>query len=190
MIAQISEIREKISRVLDPMRYEHTLGVAYTAACLGMIWGEDPERCELAGLLHDCAKCMTHEEQISGCLLHGIALSDEELRSPQIIHAVYGHYLARTVYGIEDTGILDAVRYHTTGRAQMSTLEKIIYIADFIEPMRYRSKCLREARIEAFRDIDKCMLIILLDTIMYLEESGKPVDSLTYEAYNYFKAII
>ena len=189
-IESIIEIRESIKSELDPLRYEHTLGVAYTAACLGMKWGEDPLKCELAGLLHDCAKCYSHEDQKKGCQDNGISLSEEELLAPQIIHAKYGSFLARSKYGIADDDILNAIKFHTTGRAQMSMLEKIIYIADFIEPMRYKSKCLKEARTEAFRDIDKCMVIILLDTFQYLEQSGKPVESYTYEAYNYFKAIV
>lgn len=189
-INYISDIRKMVKSVLDPMRFEHTLGVSYTAACLGMVWGVDPLKCELAGLLHDCAKCYSHEEQIRGCNDNLIALTDEELLAPQIIHAKYGSFLAETVYGVDDQDILNAIKYHTTGRAQMSMLEKIIYVSDFIEPMRDKSKCLKEARQEAFRDLDRCMVIILLDTFEYLEQTGKPVDSNSFEAYNYLKAII
>lgn len=186
----IAEIREKVKSVLDPLRFEHTLGVAYTASCLGMIWGVDPLKCELAGILHDCAKCLSHEEQIKGCIDNNIPLTEEELASPQVIHAKYGSFLANSLYGIDDEDILNAIRYHTTGRALMSMLEKIVYVADFIEPLRSKSKSLSEARIEAFRDIDRCMVVILLDTFNYLEASGKPIGTESYEAYNYFKAII
>lgn len=189
-IEQIIEIREKVRSDLSPSRFEHTLGVAYTAACMGMIYNEDPLKCELAGLLHDCAKNMTDEELIFGCKNAGISLSREELLSPQIIHSIYGAWLAETKFGIKDEDIINAVRYHTTGRASMSVLEKIIFIADFIEPLRTKAPCLREARHLAFRDIDRCMHLILVDTFEFLNNSGKPVEEKTIEAYNYFKAII
>ena len=186
----IAEIREQIKGQLKPSRYEHTLGVAYTAACMGMVHGEDPLRCELAGLLHDCAKNIPDEELLSACVSAGIPLSEEEIASPQLLHAIYGAYLCKEVFQIDEEDILNAVRYHTTGRQSMSMLEKIIYIADFIEPLRDKATCLREARKLAFTDIDRCMYEILVNTIEYLSDKGKPIEKHTLEAYNYFKAII
>lgn len=182
----IITVREKLKVILDTPRYEHTLGVAYTAACMGMYWGEDPLTCELAGMLHDCAKNMTAEDLISGCHRVGIALSAEELASPQILHAIYGAVVAREAYGITDKKILSAIRFHTTGKANMTLLEKIIFIADFIEPLRSKAACLDEARKLAFQDIDRCMALILKETLNYLKESGKPVEVHTKEAYNYY----
>lgn len=189
-IETISDIREKIRKELTPERFEHTLGVAYTAACMGMIYGEDPMKCELAGLLHDCAKNMTNEELINGCKSAGILLTHDELLSPQIIHAIYGAWLVKEKYGIDDPDIINAVRYHTTGRASMSILEKIIFIADFIEPLRTKAPCLKDARSLAFKDIDRCMHFILVDTFEYLDGAGKHIEKNTVDAYNYFKAII
>jgi len=189
-IEYISQIRDRIRKELNPERYEHTLGVAYTAACMGMIWGADPLECELAGLLHDCAKNMSYEDLIKGCEEAGIPLTQEELSSPQIIHAIYGAWLVEFRYGINDEDIINAVRFHTTGRVSMSLLEKIIFISDFIEPLRTKAACLKDARNLAFKDIDRCMHLILVDTFEYLDSAGKHVEKNTVEAYNYFKAII
>lgn len=189
-VEYVAQIRDRVRQDLSPERFEHTLGVAYTAACMGMIWGQDPLECELAGLLHDCAKSFTHEELIRDCGEAGITLSEDELLSPQIIHSIYGAWLVESRYGITDDNIINAVRYHTTGRISMSLLEKIIFISDFIEPLRTKASCLKEARNLAFRDIDRCMYLILMDTFEYLDSAGKHIEKNTVEAYNYFKAIM
>ena len=94
-IEKIADIRDKIRKKQNKKRYEHTLGVAYTAACLAFIYDEDPLRAELAGVLHDCAKCYPGEELISLCGKAGINLSQEEIDSPQVIHAKYGSFIAK-----------------------------------------------------------------------------------------------
>ncbi len=186
----LSGIRDRMKEILKPSRYEHTLGVAYTAACMGMVHGVDPLRCELAGLLHDCAKNMTDEELLKACAGAGILLSDEEKALPQILHAVYGAYLVREKYKITDAELTSAVRWHTTGKEEMSMLEKIIYIADFIEPLRDKAECLPEARKLAFTDLDACMYMILKNTVEYLEKSFVPVEKHTLKAYQYYKEIL
>ena len=101
-----------------------------------MCYGADLEKALTAGLLHDCAKGRGVKEQIRYCEKHGILLTEAELAMPALIHAKLGAYLAEKDYGITDPEILDAITYHTTGRPDMSLLEKIIYIADYIEPNR------------------------------------------------------
>lgn len=189
-IGEIAEIRDKMKTRLKPGRFEHTLGVAYTAASLGMIWEEDISKCLMAGMLHDCAKNMTEAELIQSCSDADIALTEEELASPQIIHSIYGAYLSETYYGITDGDVISAVRYHTTGRAAMSLLEKIIFIADFIEPLRNEAGCLKEARNLAYKDIDRCMCLILANTIEYLDRTGKAVESKTKEAAEYYSTVL
>lgn len=112
------------------------MGVMYTAASLAMCYGADIQKALTAGLLHDCGKYCPAEEQIRLCGRYGIDLTRSELEMPALIHARLGAYLAEHEYGIKDREILDAVTYHTTGRPGMSMLEKIIYIADYIEPNR------------------------------------------------------
>lgn len=167
-IEDIITIRESIKKALKPKRYEHSLGVAYTAASLAFIYDEKPLRAELAGILHDCAKNYSNEELIQFCKRDGIELIREELGSPQVIHAKYGGFLAGTQYGICDEEILDAVRYHTTGRPHMTILEKIIFVSDYIEPLRNEAPNLSELRKLAFKDIDECVYRILAQTVEYL----------------------
>lgn len=183
----ISDIRGRVKQELKPARYEHTLGVAYTAACMAFLYGEDPLKAELAGILHDCAKCYPHEEQIRICREAGIELSKEELASPAVIHAICGKFLAKARYGIEDEDLLNAIGSHTTGRPAMSRLEKIIYIADFIEPLRSEAPNLPEMRKLAFQDLDECMYQILMSTIEYLNGKGAPVVPATMDAFVWYK---
>ena len=130
MTEELLEIRKKLSKKLKKDRFEHTIGVMYTAASLAMCYGEDVEKALTAGLLHDCAKYCSSEDQIVLCRKHGIELTESELEMPALIHAKLGAYLASHKYKIKDPDILDAITYHTTGRPGMTMLEKIIYIAE------------------------------------------------------------
>lgn len=186
--ARISEIRKKLKKKLDPARYEHTLGVSFTAAALAMSRNSDGaflRKAELAGLLHDCAKHFSEEELIERCKKNGVTLTEEERKSPAVIHAKYGRYLAEKKYGISDEDILNAVSYHTTGRAGMSELEKIVFIADYIEPSRNRAQNLKKMRSLAFSDLDRCMYEILASTVTYLRRKKSEIhpDTLTAKAY-------
>ena len=135
----IAKLRAQIKKVQDKKRYEHTLGVTYTAACLAMCYDIDTERAETAGLLHDCAKCLSNDKKVSLCKKQSIEINMTEAKNPFLLHAKAGAYLAEYKYGIRDEDILNAVRYHTTGRPGMSMLEKIVFIADYIEPGRNHS---------------------------------------------------
>lgn len=129
-------IRKVLKKRMDKERYWHTLGVAYTAACMAMRFGEDFERAYLAGLLHDCAKCSTDEEKLALAAEAGIPVNDIEQRSPGLLHAPLGAYLAQKEFGIRDEEICSAIHYHTLGKPEMTTLEKIIFVADYVEPNR------------------------------------------------------
>ncbi|RKM62509.1 HD domain-containing protein [Butyrivibrio sp. CB08] len=181
------KLRKQLEKELKPDRFDHTLGVAYTAASMAFVHGADVEKALIAGFLHDCAKCMSHEEQIKICEKHNIEISDVERRNHSLLHAKVGMYLARTKYDVYDTDILNAIRWHTTGREDMSLLEKIVYIADFIEPNRKLLEDMGEIRQEAFTDIDKCLAHILHNSVIYLKTIGKEVDEATTIAYEYYK---
>ena len=181
------KLRKELSKELKPDRFDHTLGVAYTASSMAFVHGADSTKALIAGMLHDCAKCMSHEEQIKICEKNNIDVTDIERRNHSLLHAKVGMYLARTKYDIYDTDILNAIRWHTTGRENMSLLEKIIYIADFIEPNRKPLENLPKIRKEAFEDIDKCLAHILHDSVIYLQTIGKETDDATMEAYEFYK---
>ena len=184
---ELHKIRKQLAKVLDSKRYEHTQGVAYTSAALAMRYGEDVQKAELAGLLHDCAKCLDNEKKIHICKKHNIAISDAELKNPFLLHAKVGGYLTKEKYKIDDEDIINAVTYHTTGRPGMSLLEKIVYIADYIEPGRDHVSNLDEVRNLCFRDLDEALLQILEDILVHLKESKKEIDPMTQMTYEFYK---
>lgn len=186
----IAELRAKIKKTQDKKRFEHTLGVTYTAACLAMCYDIDTERAEIAGLLHDCAKCLSNDKKVGLCKKQSIEINMTEAKNPFLLHAKAGAYLAQHKYGIGDEDILNAVRYHTTGRPGMSTLEKIIFIADYIEPGRDHSARLPELRRLAFQDLDRTLAEILKDTLSYLDGAENEIDPMTRRTYDYYKRLI
>ena len=187
MSPEISEIQEKLKTELNSHRYEHTLGVMYTAGCMAMRYGEEVEKALLAGLLHDCAKCISIEEKLELCKQYQLEMSHAEKNNPELIHAKLGVKIAKDKYHIEDEDILNAISSHTTGRPDMSLLEKIIYIADFMEPGRKNLPNMKDVRRLAFEDIDKCLFRILKDSLVYFKSKNFVVDPMTEKTYNYYK---
>ena len=189
MTEEAKKIKVKIKKVLDKDRYQHTLEVAYTAAALAMRYGCDVDTAFTAGLLHDCAKCIPGDKKYELCKKYDIELNETEKTAPYLIHAKLGAYIAEKKYGVTDAEILSSITYHTTGRPEMSVLEKIIYIADYIEPMRDKAPNLPRIRRLAFQDLDECMYEILRDTLEYLDENPKDVDDTTRRAYDFYKEL-
>lgn len=183
----LKKLRHAMEKTLEPKRYEHTLGVAYTAASLAMVHEADVEKALIAGMLHDCAKCMPFHKQIAVCEKHNVSLSEvERTENSPLLHAKAGSTLARIEYGITDDDILNAISYHTTGRPDMSTLEKIIYIADYIEPGRKTLPNLSMVRKIAYQNLDDTMRQILNDTLEHLKEKGGSIDPMTKETYQFY----
>lgn len=180
--------RKKVKKNLDKERYEHTKGVMYTAGALAMAHGADLESAMLAGVLHDCAKCIPNDEKIRLCKDARIRLSKVELRNPSLIHAKLGAYLAATEYGVAAPEICHAIAVHTTGAPNMNTLDKIIYIADYIEPNRDRAPDLEAVRALAFKDLDECLIRILKDSLDYLSGSSREIDPMTQKTYDFYCA--
>ncbi len=185
----ILNLRDDLKEKLSPQRYEHTISVSFICTALAMRYGADLEQSELAGLLHDCAKYYGDGNIIKKCEKQNIFLTSDELKAPVVLHAKYGAWLAEHKYGIEDKEVLDAIRWHTTGRPDMSLLEKIVFTADYIEPRRDKAADLPVVRSVAFIDLDECVYIILKGTLEYLEGKGYFVDSMTVQAYDYNKKI-
>lgn len=181
------EIQEDLKEKLSAKRYEHTLGVAYTAACLAMRYHMDMDKARLAGLLHDCAKYLTSEEKLHYCQVYGIPVSEYERKNPELLHARLGACFANEIYGVSDPEILSAVTWHTTGCPNMSLLDKIIFIADYIEPNRNQAEDLPEVRELAFKNLDQCLLLILEDTVAYLGKKKSVTDPMTQRTFEYYK---
>ncbi|BFL47413.1 HD domain-containing protein [Lactonifactor longoviformis] len=185
----IEKMTKILKKDLDEERFRHTMGVMYTSAGLAMAHGENVQKAQTAGLLHDCAKCIPNKKKLRLCKKYGIKINSFEMRNPFLLHAKLGAFLAKEKYQIKDSGILSAIRYHTTGKPEMNTLEKIVYIADYIEPMRCKAQHLSQIRRLAFRDLDECMYEILKDTLAYLEGNSGEIDTATKEAFNYYERL-
>ena len=187
--SEIEKISKKLMKELDEDRYRHTQGVMYTSAALAMRYGADLKKALLAGLLHDCAKCIPGHTKIKMCEKYNLEISEIERKNPSLLHAKLGAYLAKDKYDIEDEEILMAIRSHTTGRPGMSLLEKIVYIADYMEPGRKDLPNMMDVRHLAFEDIDKCLYRILRDSLVYLKAQDMPIDQTTEETYQYYNEL-
>lgn len=187
MTEELYKMRKKLKKYLDKDRFHHTIGVMYTASCLAMRYGISLEKAEIAGLLHDCAKCIPNDEKLKLCKRYRIQYNKVEEANPGLLHAKLGAYLANKKYDIKDKEILSAITYHTTGCPAMTVLEQIIYIADYIEPSRNVAPNLPVIRELAFKDLDLCMYQILKDSLDYLSKKSIPIDPATEETYIYYR---
>lgn len=182
----IHNIKKHLEKRQDKKRYEHTLGVSYTAAALAMRYGYDVKKAQLAGLLHDCAKHYPDDKILQYCEKYNISMTEVEKRNPFLLHAKLGAFLAMRKYHIEDKEIISSILVHTTGKPNMGLLDKIIYVSDYIEPNRNQAPNLPQIRQLAFEDIDKAYVKILAQTIEYLESSQGEIDDMTYKAYEFY----
>ncbi len=170
----------RLKKTLDAQRYRHTLGVAETAKKMARRFGEDEERAELAGFLHDCAKCMTLEQMLKAA--KGETVDEVMRESKALMHAVAGMCVARDVYGVTDPKVLSAIRWHTTGHAGMTNLEKIVYLADVIEPNRKPFPGIEALRTLAKKNLDEAMHYALRMSYNHIQEQGKTLHGDTMAA--------
>ena len=129
-------IKKALSEKLKPSRFEHILRVVETADWVADVAKVDKDKLHFAALLHDCAKYMPFDEQLRFARQNNVALSDEDLKAPALLHARNGAFLAREEYGIEDPLILNAIRVHPSGALGMSRLARALFVCDYIEPGR------------------------------------------------------
>ena len=179
----IDILRKQIRKSFSKKRAEHIFGCEKTAALLAAKYGGDKYTVRLCALLHDITKEKNHEEQLKLCKEYGIILDNAELYVPELIHAVTGAHVALHIYGV---GLreFDAIRYHTTGRANMTMLEKIIYISDSIEPERSYDG-VDDIRKAAMKDLDEAMRLALDRSILFLIKKKKIIHTDTIGARNY-----
>jgi nicotinate-nucleotide adenylyltransferase len=164
----LEDLRCAARSMLKHSRVPHVLGAEETAAALARRWGADEEDARRAALLHDCTKWLDREQQLALCRQYKIEPDELERRETNLLHALTGAAVAREVFGVSPE-MEGAIRWHTTGKADMTLLEKILYLADYIEPTR--SFCdLTELRRLAFEDLDRAMLLGLT---MAVEDLGK-----------------
>ena len=183
------EITEILRAELKPKRFAHTMGVMATARELAEIHGESEILAQRAGLLHDNAKSLSLERMLELADEGGLELSGDERASAALMHAPVGAYLARVRFGEEDARVLDAIRYHTTGRPGMSALEAIIYLADMIEPSRADFEGLRDLRALARRDLGRALEMGLYMSNSYVLERGQRLFDRSRRTYEWIKRL-
>lgn len=193
---EIEKLQEKVRDRMTEKRFLHTVGVRYTACMLAMKYNVDLDRASIAGVLHDCAKCLSDERMLKECSDAHIPVSELEARNPHLLHGKLGAYYAQTRYDIEDEEILSAIRCHTIGKPNMTTLEEILFVADYIEPHRKPLTILPQIRQTAFTDLREAVYLIMKATLDYLTEvttDGKgrlrEIDPGTREAFAYYEQL-
>ena len=177
------ELRPIALSYLKPKRMPHVLGTEQEAVRLTRRYGGDETQARIAALLHDCTKKLDMPEQLALCAEYGIGLDELEQKALKLLHSKTGAAIARSVFGVEDA-VYDAIWYHTTGKPDMTRLEKILYLADYIEPSRDFDG-VEELRKAVYEDLDHGLLLGLSMTIQEMEEMGNPVHHLTRDARDY-----
>ena len=172
---------------LTVKRFAHTLAVADTARRLALLHGLDPLKAEIAGLLHDCAKCLPLEEMQRIARENHLTEDESILESGALLHSVVGAYLARTKYGCEDDEVIQAILSHTTGKAGMTRLDMAVWLADTIEPTRAPYPLLDKTRMLAGLSLEKAMITSLEGTLQHVRKKGDAVHPATLETLDYLK---
>ncbi len=182
----LEAMEQKLAGMLTPARYTHSLGVMETAVKMAHRFGADPEKARLAGLLHDCAKDIDFDAMLPLCDKLGVALDPVKREQKGLIHADLGAKLLETEFGITDPEIIGAVKYHTLGRENMTDLEKILYLADMIEPNRRSYDGLEELRRLCKTNLNCAMLFGVERSIDHIRHKRKKLHSQTLAAQQYF----
>ncbi|WP_027407871.1 bis(5'-nucleosyl)-tetraphosphatase (symmetrical) YqeK [Anoxybacteroides tepidamans] len=173
---------EIVKKQLTEHRYQHTLGVMETAIELARKYGVDEKKAELAAIFHDYAKFRPKEE-MKQIILEQNMPNDLLSYNMELWHAPVGAYLVQREVGIQDEEVLNAIRYHTSGRANMTALEKVVYVADYIEPGRIFPG-VEEVRELARHDLDEALIQALKNTIQFLMKKNQPIYPDTFYTYN------
>lgn len=181
----LDDINKQLEKMLPKKRFKHSLNVANTSIKLSKIYNYDKEKAYLAGMIHDCAKYLNKEEVKYYVAKYKIELDDLEKNNLALSHSVIGCYIAKYEFKIEDEEIISAVKYHTTGKANMNLLEKILYIADLIEEDRSFPgvELLRELTYGG--SLDEALLISFNNTIKFVIDNQQLIHPRTIEARNY-----
>lgn len=181
---EYNQARDKLAKVLTAKRFQHSLGVSQTAGDLAGKYGVDVQKARLAGLLHDCARNFSNDNLLQKAEAFAIVMKDVEYCQPVLLHAPVGAYLAKMEYGVDDQEIIDAIRLHTTGGPNMSTLDKILYLADCIEPSR-EFPGIDKLRSLAATDLNAALLAAFDQSLLYVIERGLLIHPDTIEGRNY-----
>ena len=176
----MAELEQAVIRLLNPNRVNHVLGCRDTAVKLARHWGANETDAARAGMLHDVTKALDGPLQLMLCGEYGVAVDDFSQKYPKTLHALTGALAAERVFG-ENEAVVEAIRWHTTGKADMTLLEKIIYVADYMEPCR-NFPGVEKLRQLAFSDMDAALRLGLEMTLELLKKQGSEVSPGSREA--------
>jgi len=179
------QLEKTVVSLLKPGRVAHVLGCRDTAVALAERWGADVTDAARAGILHDITKALDGPLQLTLCREYGIMLDTFSAQNPKILHALTGSLVAQRIFG-ENEAVVNAISHHTTGRAGMSLLEKIIYVADYMEPNR-DFPGVEELRHLAFSDLDAALQLGLEMTLSMLQSRGAQISAASLEALDSLK---
>ena len=179
------QIIDKLNTMLKPKRLEHSINVAKCAIKLSEIYGYDKEKAYLAGLVHDCAKYFTKEQIDSYVEKYNIELDPLEVDNIALSHSIIGSFAIQDVFNIQDMDIINAVRYHTTGRENMSILEKIIFMADMIEERRNFPGVDYLRELSFNKQLDKALITSFNNTIKFVIDNDQLIHPRSVKARNY-----
>ena len=181
-----NELEQVVVGLLKPSRVAHVLGCRDTAVELAKKWGANVTDAARAALLHDITKALDGPLQLTLCDAYGIILDNFSTKNPKTLHALTGSLVADRIFG-ENPAVVAAIRSHTTGKADMNLLEKIIYVADYMEPNR-DFPGVEELRKLAYTDIDKALKLGLEMTLTMLVEQGREISPESQQALAFLKA--
>lgn len=181
---ELDWLREKAKAYLDERRVAHVAGCESEAVRLARRWGEDPSLAAEAAILHDITKRLSRDQQLQMCEKYGIINDNSEMNNYRLLHAKTGAALAREFFGAGEA-VYEAIRWHTTGKAGMTQFEKILYLADYIEPTRDFDG-VEELRKLAYEDLDRAMALALGMTIAEVRRAGREVYVDTLNAYAWY----
>ena len=184
MTKSYKEMRAILETQLKPARYQHSIGVADTAAALARRFGMNEERARVAGLLHDCGRVYETAELLAEARRRRIPIGKIEFAMPLLLHAYVGAYLIYEVYGVDDAAIAQAVWRHTVGGANMTALDKIIYFADMIEPSRDYPEAEHLRALARTASLDEMTLVGLTESIRFVVQKGGLIHPDTVTARN------
>lgn len=185
---ELAWLRERAYAHLKPKRVPHVAGTEQEAVRLAKRWGEDEGDAAEAAILHDITKRLDHEEQLHLCKKYAIITDNLETANEKLLHARTGAALSKELFGVPEH-IESAIRWHTTGRAGMTRLEQIVYLADYIEPTRHGFAGLEELRRAAYEDLDGAMALALNMSWQEVTEKGWPFHKNSADAKEYYEAL-
>ncbi len=186
----VEQMKEKLATMLTDHRFIHSMGVMETAVKLAQLYGVDPEKAQVAGLLHDCAKQIDKTVQLAMCDELGLKLDSIKRENLALLHAELGAELAKTEFGVTDDDIVRAIRNHTLGRKNMSDLEKILYLSDMMEPNRRDYEGLAGLRTLSEKNLTEATLYGLELTIAHIERKGQVLHTQTMEAERFYRDLL